>query len=102
MTKLYLNTNSEFTITGFSRYTNVQDDKVYSNANVYFPDTSEYSELEPFMETEITDIKIKVDGTEVYHLSDISAVVTAINESLDVDAVHMNATISFDMETPVV
>lgn len=93
---MYLNTNNEFTITSYNRYTSVDGDRIYSNANVTFADDSEYDALCALLDTEITDINIKVDGTSVYHLANTSAKITNINESLDGDVMRMYAQIGFN------
>ena len=95
MTKLYLNTSNEFTINSYSRYTSVNGDTVTSNASVSFPDTSDYDDLAALMETEITDLQIKIDGTSVYHLTNTSGRITSINEYLESETVYMNAQIMF-------
>ena len=95
MTKLYLNTNNEFAITSYNRYTDIEGDHIVSVAGASFEDASDYDDLIALMETEITDIEIKVDGTSIYHLANTSAQITSVNEMLDGSVVRMNAQIRF-------
>ena len=95
MKKLVLNTTHEFEITGYNRYTDIVGDEIRSNANVSFANFDEYDDICAMSETLITDIKIKVDGTEIYHLANTSAKFTNINETLDGDRIRITANIGF-------
>ena len=95
MKKLVLNTSNEFEITWYNRYTDMQGDEIRSNANVTFANANEYDDICAMSETTITDLKITVDGTAIYHLSNISAKFTNINETLDGDTIRISANIGF-------
>lgn len=95
MKKLILNTTNEFEINGYNRYTDMQGDEIRSNANVTFANADEYDDIRAMSETTITDLKITVDGTVIYHLNNISAKFTNINETLDGDVVRIYANIAF-------
>ena len=95
MKKLVLNTTHEFEITGYNRYTDIVGEEIRSNANVSFANASEYDDICAMSETTITDLKITVDGTAIYHLSNISAKFTNINETLDGDRIRITANIGF-------
>ena len=92
MTKLTLN-STEFTITGYNRYTSIDDGGINSYANVSFPDNSQYAALTQV--GTISSLSISIDGTSVYSVSNISASVTNINEDLYDQGVRMNAQIMF-------
>ena len=93
MTKLTLN-NTEFTISGYNRYTNIDQDGIHSYANVNFPNNSQYAALTQV--GAISSLSISIDGTSVYSLSNISARITSINEDLYDQGVRMNAQITFN------
>lgn len=93
MTKLTLN-STEFIISGYNRYTNIDTNGVHSSANVSFPDNSQYSTLTQ-MPT-ITSLSIAIDGSTIYTLSNLNAKVTNINENLYDGGVSMNAQIVFN------
>ena len=92
MTKLTLN-NTEFTINGYNRYTNIDDNGMHSSANVSFPNNSQYNALTQV--GTITSLSIETDGTSVYSLSNLNAKITSINENLYEGGVQMNAQIAF-------
>lgn len=93
MTKLTLN-NTEFTISGYSRYTNIDDAGIHSYASVAFPNNSQYAALTQV--GTISSLSIAIDGTSVYSLSNISAKITNISEELYEQGVRMNAQIAFN------
>lgn len=93
MIKMTLN-STEFTITGYNRYTNIDAGGISSYANVSFPDNSQYDALTQI--GTINSMDISVDGTSVYSLSNTSAKVTNISEDLYEHGIRMNAQISFN------
>lgn len=95
MTVLTLN-NTDFNITGYNRYTSVDNGVITSNASVYFPDNSGYSDLAYLAESTITSISISIDGSTVYSLTNQNAKITSISENLDERGVTMQAQITFN------
>ena len=92
MTKLTLN-NTEFTINGYNRYTNIDDDGVRSSANVSFPDNTQYNALVAV--GPISSVSIAIDGTTVYSMQNISAKIASISENLYEGGMTMSAQIAF-------
>lgn len=92
MTKLILN-STEFTINGYNRYTNINDDGVQSNATVLFPGNSQYAELTHV--GAISSLAIETDGSTVYSLSNLNAKIASINENLIDGIMQMIANIVF-------
>ena len=92
MTTLTLN-NTQFTISGYNRYTYIDDAGVHSNANVAFPNNSQYTALTQV--GEIESLSIAIDGTSVYSMNNINARITNINENLYDQGVSMTAQITF-------
>lgn len=92
MITLTLN-NTEFSIVGYNRYTNIDDSGIHSNAYVVFPDNTQYDALTQI--GAISRFMIAIDGTTVYTLTDVSAKITSINEDLYDQGVRMNAQIVF-------
>ena len=95
VTKIVLN-NSEFVISGYSRYTSIENGIIRSNANVAFKNISDYDALTALAELVITSLQISVDGETVYSLSNQHARITNINENLYDSGMSMQVTIVFD------
>lgn len=84
---IVLNDNYTFEIDGFSRNSNVQDGKLVSSAYVTLKDPTDAvnEELRGLALYTITDLKLKADDTMVYHLDDLDAQITSIDESFGED-----------------
>lgn len=93
MIKLTLN-NTEFTINGFGRYTNIDSNGVHTYANVMFSTNEQYEALAQI--GVITNLSITIDNVSVYSLSNISAKITNISEILEDQGMLMSAQISFN------
>lgn len=96
MTTLTLN-STQFSITGYNRYTTIDDSGVHSVANVNFPNNSQYDALTQV--GEIESMSIVIDGSTVYSLPSTEAKVTNISEYLTESGVTMNAQITFENVT---
>lgn len=95
MIQMTINSNTTFPINGYSRYTNVQDDKVYSNANVTMTGNESYDILVALCNERISSIAIETDGKLVYSITNQNGKITSINESLDGDVMRLSMNISF-------
>lgn len=95
MTRMTLNDTVMFPIGGYNRYTEVREGKVYSNANVNLVSADNYSALVALADETITSLKIDVDGSVIYNLTNQNGKITNINEYLNGDMMSLNMNISF-------
>lgn len=81
--KLILNGN-DFSITGFSRSTMIQDGKLVSNAYVGLKDpaAADVESLRALAAYTITALTITADNEPVYELEQLTAKITSIEESI--------------------
>lgn len=82
--KLILNGNHEFSITGFSRSSMIQDGKLVSNAYVGLKDpaSADVESLRALATYTITTLTITADNEPVYELEELAAKITSIEESI--------------------
>ena len=99
MLKMKLNNTIEFPITGYNRYTNIQDNGFNAQCNFSMSDMSAYDSLLSFGEETITDIKIYSNDKEIYHLGNQNAKLANISESVYGEDVSINASIVFNPVT---
>lgn len=95
MTKIYLNSH-EFEITGYNRYTNINEGKLTSYADVQFAEISDYHTLLGLVGAEITSIRIVANDVAIYNLGTVDASITRVNENLYNDKINISAQIIFN------
>jgi len=82
--KIFLNTNYEFNISGFSRSTSIQDGRTVSNAYIGLKDPTyqEIEQLRGLAAYSIATLVITADNEEIYRQEGLTARITSIEESV--------------------
>lgn len=102
MIKMKLNNSVEFAISGYNRYTDITEGQVSSNASVSLNSAEAYNDIVEIAASTITDIRIEKDGTVIYNLTNQSAKISNINESLyDDGVVNLSFSIQFNPSNQV-
>lgn len=97
MIQMTINSSTTFPINGYSRYTDVQDSKVYSSANVSMTGNEVYDTLIGLCSETISSIAIENDGKLVYSITNQNGRISNISESLDGDIIRLNMNIAFSV-----
>ena len=100
MNKIVLNNSNEpIEIISYNRNSTIDDDgNVNSYANLVIPSDGDETGIEEYMGVTITDIKLFNGDGQIYHLSNLNAKVTGINESLFED--HVEQYVAIQISEP--
>ena len=101
MNTLILNglTNAPFTLKNYNRNTSFDLENHTMNSVAYFDidsSSAATAALQEMGQTEITSIIINHNDTEIYNLSNITAKIATINETLYEDIININVSIIFN------
>ena len=101
MNTLILNglSNQAFTLKSYNRNTSFDNMTHDMNSVAYFDienTTNAISNLQNIGRVGVTNLTIKHDDTVIYNLANLSANISAINENLYEDNIHINVCITFN------